>query len=774
MRPVTRRPLALALALVLFGSTLAPVSAAAASLPPMIGPVTDEAGVLGSGTASVAQAISALSTAVGIHLHVIVAATTGGATAESLAQQAFHSNALGVEDMVLLTAVDTQSYGWWQGGGLTTVPPADINAIADQTLVPHFKAADYVGGLTSFTASFEQLLIARGLARQSASPAPVGSTLTPASAAAASGWTVSLSSRSHVAAYLLGDPSGPDVTLAMSNQTDITPFGSATAAAILDALGFGGGYSQEASWPEGADPSVACPSSDLPFTCRPGSRALLIPGSVQAFLAFHGNATGMTTVEVAPDEVSLALDVSTAAVGMALEALTGAPSLRPDALDVASLALQLSPAAVGVVTALLHHDQPGALAELVALAKQAAQAIIAHAERWVEATGISLALNLLPAVLEVRLGIAAAQAVVVLANLDVALLSGHAGTGVAVGYGRGAEAGTAQAVVAYQPPTKDSFTSGIAEDRAGNMWVTEPVNPPARSMIARIGPSGIFTEFPVPDATSSPTEITAGPDGNIWYVASGTVGSIGFIGRVTPAGAITEWVIPWRLDTPWAISSGTDGNLWFSYWGGTGVGHDGIGRVTPSGQMTQFLTPTADSQPQGITLGPDGNVWFTEFFANKIGRITPTGTITEFPIPGGPPYPQPWAIAAGPDGNLWFTAWQAIGRMTLSGQVTEFPCPTDMSPSGITAGPDGAMWFGALVSHSSLNGGMGGQVPAVGHMTVAGDGGEMLLSRISTGGWADIARSTDGAMWIVFWGQIYRVAGSVAWGPMQAGATSAP
>src|SRR6266481_3664009 len=50
---------------------------------------------------------------------------------------------------------------------------------------------------------------------------------------------------------------------------------------------------------------------------------------------------------------------------------------------------------------------------------------------------------------------------------------------------------------------------------------------------------GTITEFPIPTAHSSPTEITAGPNGNLWFTES-----IGKIGRITPSGTITEYPIP--------------------------------------------------------------------------------------------------------------------------------------------------------------------------------------------------------------------------------------
>jgi hypothetical protein len=187
----------------------------------------------------------------------------------------------------------------------------------------------------------------------------LGGTLAPASALAAGGWTVSTGSGSHVAADFVGDTTGTDVTLALSNQTSITLFGSATAAGILRALGLGGGYSQEATWPAGADPSVNCPGGllDLPLTCRAASRALLIPGPIQASLAAHAAAPGSITLGVAPDRISLAYDVSVAAVGIALETLVGGVSIGAAASEVGDLAWQLTPDAAGAVAALLRHDQ---------------------------------------------------------------------------------------------------------------------------------------------------------------------------------------------------------------------------------------------------------------------------------------------------------------------------------------------------------------------------------------------------------------------------------
>jgi virginiamycin B lyase len=48
------------------------------------------------------------------------------------------------------------------------------------------------------------------------------------------------------------------------------------------------------------------------------------------------------------------------------------------------------------------------------------------------------------------------------------------------------------------------------------------------------------TKFPLPNANSLPSGITAGPDGNLWFTETGA----NKIGRTTTAGVITEFAIP--------------------------------------------------------------------------------------------------------------------------------------------------------------------------------------------------------------------------------------
>jgi streptogramin lyase len=237
-----------------------------------------------------------------------------------------------------------------------------------------------------------------------------------------------------------------------------------------------------------------------------------------------------------------------------------------------------------------------------------------------------------------------------------------------------------------------------------------------------------FTEFPLPNANSSPRGITAGPDGNLWFAEA----NINKIGVITPGGVVTEFSSNFIYD-PVAIVAGSDGALWFTEPLANGIsrittagavdhytqfptnnsnafniaaGPDGrlwvaescncankIASITTSGVVTEYPLSNPGSAPYGIAAGADGSLWFTETLGGKIGRITTTGGLTEFTLPSTSP---PWNIVAGPDGAMWFTfqSGAKIGRITASGIITEFALPTPfISTESIAAGPDGAMWF---------------------------------------------------------------------------------
>lgn len=237
---------------------------------------------------------------------------------------------------------------------------------------------------------------------------------------------------------------------------------------------------------------------------------------------------------------------------------------------------------------------------------------------------------------------------------------------------------------------------------------------------------GQITEYPVP-ASSSPWQITAGPDGALWFGDPST----NRIGRITTAGTVTYYG-GLTGSQPGAIVSGPDGNLWFvEQLGGK------VGRMTTGGVLTEF--PIGPYYLAGIAAGPDGNLWISIFSGNySIVKMSTAGVVLNtYPLvaPAG-------TITAGPDGNLWFVeptvvasipGWIGrIGRITTAGVVTEFAIPTAAGyPVGITTGPDGALWF---TEESAAK---------VGRITTAG-----VVTEFNVAGEPKfIAAGSDGALW---------------------------
>jgi len=168
---------------------------------------------------------------------------------------------------------------------------------------------------------------------------------------------------------------------------------------------------------------------------------------------------------------------------------------------------------------------------------------------------------------------------------------------------------------------------------------------------------------------SPATSIAAGPDGNVWFAERALDGSSTVIGRVTPAGVITEYKATPVIGAVRAMSPGADGNVWFVK---DGQGGPAVGKIDPaSGTVTLYSSGLngAFTLFGGMALGGDGNVWFTSYYDGLIGRVTPAGVIKEFP--GVAPNAQLNAIAAGPQiagsNTLWVTdpTNKSIAKLTL-------------------------------------------------------------------------------------------------------------
>ena len=198
----------------------------------------------------------------------------------------------------------------------------------------------------------------------------------------------------------------------------------------------------------------------------------------------------------------------------------------------------------------------------------------------------------------------------------------------------------------------------------GNLWFTEYNG----THVGRFDvTTKLATEFG--PLTSRATAIAAGPDGNVWFAERSSDGSSSVVGRITPAGVLTEFKTTPVPGAIAALSAGADGHVWFVK---DGFGGPAVGRIDPAtGLFTTFSSGLngAFTLFGGMTLGGDGNVWFTSYFDGLIGRVTPAGVISEFT--GVAPNAQLNAISPGPQvggaNTLWVTdpTNKSIARLTL-------------------------------------------------------------------------------------------------------------
>lgn len=256
----------------------------------------------------------------------------------------------------------------------------------------------------------------------------------PAGVRGAETWSLTKSS-DLVTATVTGSPSSG--TLELGNNVTIKPWGSQAFGDILSALGFGGGYSQEAIWTGGSGVVVKCPEElgvDIPMTCVPdpdgrGGGRVTIPNGLSAVLDVSAIASGgSATFQVAPTDDSFEYDLAVAGIGLALEVLP-VPGLGL-ATKVAELAMRLARDDAVCAAAIKRGDREAAAADLNAFSMEALKSINdLHAE-W----GFA-GLDAIPAWMGIKLGLYVSQVVDDLINLNSKLDSGSYATTVTLNYG---------------------------------------------------------------------------------------------------------------------------------------------------------------------------------------------------------------------------------------------------------------------------------------------------------------------------------------------------
>ena len=312
-------------------------------------------------------------------------------------------------------------------------------------------------------------------------------------------------------------------------------------------------------------------------------------------------------------------------------------------------------------------------------------------------------------------------------SLMLAVIAFTAAAGLVVGGGR--------AAAASNPITEFTLSSTaqpgyITDGPDGNVWFSEINN---ISVVGKITPAGIVTEYPLTGCNSSAFQVVSAPDGNVYFPAPCAGPNVAVdaasIGRLTPSGTYTMFPIPALPGNAGADEAspsgpaviGPDGNLWF----GGDQGY--VARFNFStDSVDEFPLPSQPSWggTESMTVGPDGNLWLSEPFDPGVGialiklvvAAAVPGTSNGFSIVnlpssqfGGMENQIAPTMPVGPDGNFWITnvGDDSVSSVTTGGTATTFPIPsgspgfnTTSGPTGLSLGSDSNLW---LVEQTSQN-----------------------------------------------------------------------
>jgi virginiamycin B lyase len=242
----------------------------------------------------------------------------------------------------------------------------------------------------------------------------------------------------------------------------------------------------------------------------------------------------------------------------------------------------------------------------------------------------------------------------------------------------------------------------VAGDTDGNIWFPEHHG----NAIARISPTGVFTEFPVPTPNALMDGITIDNTRQIVWVTETEANNIVRLNMAT--GAVTEIPMPTPGSVPGDLILAPDGTVWMTEGYEGGGGSTKIAKMNPDTlQFTEYTPTTPRNGTDGLVMMPNGDVWFVEYADNRICRFS-NGVFTEFILPRSSVVPT--NIARDSNLMIWVTEQQgnAIAQFNPTTSTwKEVAVPTPASdPSGVCVDKSNNVWF------TEYNGSKIGVIPA--------------------------------------------------------------
>jgi sugar lactone lactonase YvrE len=234
------------------------------------------------------------------------------------------------------------------------------------------------------------------------------------------------------------------------------------------------------------------------------------------------------------------------------------------------------------------------------------------------------------------------------------------------------------------------------------------------NLVQAITLTGSYSNFAT--GLSGPDGLAVDRAGNLYVSNPGTGSRANTISRITSSGAIGTFAT--GLTGPGGMAFDSLGNLYVTQ------SNDTVAKVTPGGGVSTFAS--VSGLPVGIAIDDADNLYVTE--GPRVTRITPAGAASTFAT-GFTATPK-W-LTFDTAGDLFVTAADGIDRVSASGAVTKRIVTDIGSTSGIAAVLQTWTWVGGVGNWSAAAKWNPAQAPSSSLAHVFVDGGKAAASAVT-------------------------------------------
>ena len=274
-------------------------------------------------------------------------------------------------------------------------------------------------------------------------------------------------------------------------------------------------------------------------------------------------------------------------------------------------------------------------------------------------------------------------------------------------------------LLTYYEMPEGSGPHGLLINAKGQLWVSLEFH----GLVARLDDDGhIAEEIDVKiHAKGAEKPINTAPHGigldadgeTIWFTGKRT----STLGKINPDRSVEHFELPNLSSLPIFLSAGP-GGIWGTELFGSAILH----KPQNEEKVKEFKIPTANSRPIAVIPDPDGScMWFTEEAGVRVGKIDANGHITEYTIPALQKNDILASLSFDYENNLWVQVYVDSNNPTPAGydyiikidkSIRELPgndlsgvpfvthtIPSKMSMMHrIRMGFDGNLWFTEMMT----------------------------------------------------------------------------